>query len=70
MVIKRFCKVCKEEINPKRVQLGYYDTCVNHSSTEKYVGRITETDVETYEIQVIRDPKVAQELYRLEISYR
>ena len=64
------CKVCGKDIHPKRVSLGYSDTCVDHSNIEKYVGRITETDTETYEVQVIRDPKIAKELRRLEITYR
>ena len=64
------CKVCNKDIHPKRFALGYKDTCVEHSKAEKYTGRITETDVETYEIQVIRDPKVAKELHRLELIYR
>lgn len=64
------CRVCDREIHPKRIALGYIDTCVDHSNTEKYVGRITEIDVETYEIEVIRDVKIAKELRRLEKVYR
>ena len=63
--IKKYCKVCKEEIHPKRVALGYDNTCVKHSTTERYVGRITETDTETYEIAVIKNPDTARELDRL-----
>lgn len=70
MEVKKFCKVCGSEIHPKRVALGYKDTCVNHSTTEKYVGRVTETDTETYEIQVIKNPQVARDLQRLEAAYR
>lgn len=65
MDITRFCKVCGAEIHPKRVALGYKDTCVNHSTTEKYVGRVMETDTETYEVQVIKNPHTAKELERL-----
>ena len=64
------CKICNKDIHPKRIELGYVETCVEHSNTERYTGRITETDIETYEIQVIRDPKVAKELRRLEMAYR
>jgi len=70
MEVKKFCKVCGIEIHPKRVALGYGNTCVNHSTTEKYVGRVTETDTETYEVQVIKNPQAALELHRLEVAYR
>lgn len=70
MEVKRFCKVCSSEIHPKRVALGYKDTCVNHSTTEKYVGRVTETDTETYEVQVIKNPQTAKELERLSSVHR
>lgn len=69
MPVKRYCKTCGTEIHPKRVALGYGDTCVNHSTTEKYAGRVTETDTETYEIQIIRNPQTAKELERLENAY-
>lgn len=62
---KYYCKVCKEEIHPKRAALGYRTTCVKHSSSEKYVGLITETGDETYEIQVIKDRDTAKEIARL-----
>lgn len=65
MQVVKYCKVCGVEIHPKRVQLGYKDTCVNHSTTEKYAGRIMETDTETYEVQVIKNPQTAKELERL-----
>jgi len=61
----KYCKVCNEPIHPKRVELGYKTTCVKHSTTERYTGRITETDTETYEIEVIKDSNVAKELDRL-----
>lgn len=69
MQVKRYCKTCGTEIHPKRVALGYKDTCVNHSTTERYAGRVTETDTETYEIQIIRNPQTAKELDRLENAY-
>ncbi len=65
MDVKKYCKVCDVEIHPKRVALGYRDTCVNHSLTEKYTGHITETCSETYEVVVIKNPETAKELRRL-----
>lgn len=62
---KYYCKVCKEQIHPRRAALGYKTTCVNHSSSEKYVGFVTDIGEETYEIQVIKDREVAKELTRL-----
>lgn len=64
-IIPRYCKVCGEEIHPKRVKLGYKDTCVNHSTTERYVGKVFEVDTETYEVVPMK-PEVAKELSRLE----
>jgi hypothetical protein len=62
---KKYCKVCKEEIHPKRVSLGYTTTCVKHSTAERYVGFVTETDTETYEVAVVRNLEAAKELQRL-----
>ena len=65
---KYYCKTCNTEIHPKRVQLGYRDTCVNHSETAKFVGLIVTEGKESEEVssvQVIRDPKLAQEINRL-----
>jgi hypothetical protein len=64
-ITKKYCKVCKEEIHPKRVALGYTTTCVKHSTAERYVGFVTETDTETYEVSVVRSKETAKELDRL-----
>ena len=64
-IVKKYCKVCKEEIRPKRVALGYTTTRVKHSTAERYVGFVTETDTETYEISVVRSKETAKELDRL-----
>jgi hypothetical protein len=69
--IQYYCKVCNNPIHPKRAQLGYKDTCVEHSDTKKFVGLIVTEGRESEEvssIQVIRDPKLAQELSRLQSS--
>lgn len=64
-VTKKFCRVCKEEIHPKRVALGYTNTCVKHSTAERYVGFVTETASETYEVAVVRNSETAKEMDRL-----
>jgi hypothetical protein len=63
-----YCKVCNSPIHPKRVELGYKTTCVNHSEAKKFTGLIVTEGKESEEIssiQVIRDPKVAEEIERL-----
>jgi hypothetical protein len=68
---RHYCKVCDTPIHPKRVQLGYKDTCVNHSETKKFVGLLVTEGKESEEvssIQVIRDPNLAQEINRLKSS--
>jgi hypothetical protein len=69
--LKYYCKVCNTEIHPKRAQLGYKDTCVNHSEAKRFVGLIVTEGKESEEvssIQVIRDPKIVEELDRLRSS--
>lgn len=69
--IKYFCKVCSQPIHPKRAQLGYKTTCVSHSDAKRFTGLlVTEgrESEETSSIQVIRDPKLAQEIERLKSS--
>lgn len=66
--LNRYCKVCNTLIHPKRVQLGYKDACVNHSSTAKFVGLLVTEGKESEEvssIQVIRDPGLVKEIDRL-----
>jgi hypothetical protein len=66
-----YCKVCDTAIHPKRVELGYRTTCVNHSEAKKFVGLIVTEGKESEEvssIQVIRDPSLAQEIERLKSS--
>lgn len=66
--IQHYCKVCDTPIHPKRVQLGYKDTCVTHSDTKKFMGLVVTEGKESEEvssIQVIRDLKIMEELDRL-----
>jgi hypothetical protein len=66
---KHYCKVCNTVIHPKRVKLGYKDTCVNHSEAVKFTGLLTTDGKEGEEvssIQVIRDPNLAREIERLQ----
>jgi hypothetical protein len=65
---KYYCKVCKEEIHPKRVSLGYMNTCVKHSASERYTGIIHDTGGDTYEVQIIKSKEIAKELERLSKS--
>ena len=64
----KFCKVCSKAIPEKRVQLGYSDTCVNHSNTFKYVGFVSGTNKVDYEISIVRDRETADHMQRLSES--
>ena len=64
----KFCKVCNKAIPEKRVQLGYSDTCVNHSNTFKYVGFVAGTNKVDYEISIVRDRETADHMQRLSES--
>jgi hypothetical protein len=68
---KYYCRVCSAVIHPKRVAMGYNNTCVEHSETQKFTGLIVTEGKESEEIstiQVIRDPKLAEEIARLKAS--
>jgi hypothetical protein len=63
---KHICKVCKKEIHKLRVKLGYTDTCVEHSTSQKYTGIISSVgNTETYEMQIIKDPELAKRMVNL-----
>jgi hypothetical protein len=64
----KFCKVCSKAIPERRVQLGYSDTCVNHSNTFKYVGFVAGTNKVDYEISIVRDRETADHMQRLSES--
>jgi hypothetical protein len=63
--MKKYCKVCQSPIPEKRVQLGYADTCVNHSSTFKYVGFVASTGKVDYEVNVVRSEETAKHMQKL-----
>lgn len=63
--MSRFCKVCQQPIPEKRVQLGYADTCVNHSSAFKYVGFVGGANKVDYEISIVRDSETADHMKKL-----
>lgn len=66
---KNYCKVCQAEIPKKRVELGYKDTCVKHSSAKKYTGIVAASSKSDYEIAIIKDPEQAKHLIGLSNIY-
>jgi acetate kinase len=64
-----YCKICRAEIHPKRVELGYKDTCPTHSTASKYTGHLVVEGSANFSIQVIRDEQVAKELSKLSHSH-
>lgn len=61
----KYCKVCNEPIHPRRVELGYKDTCVTHSDTDRYVGFVAGAGKVDYEICIVRDTETAKHMQRL-----
>jgi len=61
----KYCKVCSKAIPEKRVQLGYSDTCVDHSNVFKYVGFVSGTNKVDYEISIVRDRETANHMQHL-----
>ena len=61
----KYCKVCQKAIPPKRVELGYDTTCVEHSDTFKYVGFVAGSDKLDYEISIIKDQETAKHMQKL-----
>lgn len=66
---KKYCKVCQELIPEGRVKLGYHNTCVKHSKTERYTGVIAADGKTDYEIHIIKDPELAKHLTELSNIY-
>lgn len=64
-----YCKICRSEIHPKRVELGYKDTCPTHSTASKYTGHLVVEGAANSSIQVIRDEKIAKELSKLSSTH-
>lgn len=63
--MSRYCKVCGNVIPERRVKLGYTDTCVNHSSTFKYVGFVASDSKVEYDISIVRDRETAEHMQKL-----
>lgn len=61
----KYCKVCDAVIPQKRVDLGYKDTCVEHSEAFKYVGFVASSGKVDYEISIVRDKETAEHMQRL-----
>lgn len=64
----KFCKVCQEVIPQRRVELGYKDTCVEHSNAFKYVGFVAGAGKVDYEISIVRDKETAEHMKKLHES--
>ena len=60
-----YCKVCHVAVPQKRVQLGYGDTCVEHSNAFKYVGFVAGSNKSDYEISIVRDKETAEHMQQL-----
>ena len=61
----KYCKVCNKEIPQKRVELGYRDTCVEHSNVFKYVAFIAAEGKTDYAVSIIRDEETAEHMEQL-----
>lgn len=61
----KYCKVCQKEIPMARVKLGYTDTCVDHSSTFKYIGFVSGMNKMDYDISIVRDEETAEHMKKL-----
>jgi hypothetical protein len=64
-----YCLQCGKEIPLKRAKLGYTETCVDHSESKRYSGFIIEEDKECYEIHVVKDHEIAEQLQKLNKLY-
>jgi hypothetical protein len=63
--MSKYCKVCQKAIPEKRVQLGYLDTCVDHSNAFRYRSFVAGVNKVDYEISIIRDRETAEHMQRL-----
>lgn len=67
-----YCKECGREIPLKRAELGYVDTCVDHSDIKKWTGFYIQEDPESidiYRIQIIKDQEIAEHMQKLARLY-
>lgn len=61
----KYCKVCNNEIPQKRVELGYRDTCVEHSNVFKYVAFVAAEGKTDYALSIIKDEQTAEHMEQL-----
>lgn len=68
-MITKYCKVCGEKIPEKRVQLGYKDTCVNHSTTTRFAALLSTNSESDCEISIVRDEETVKRIKELNNIY-
>jgi hypothetical protein len=66
---KKYCKICQSEIHERRVKMGYDETCVLHSSAQRYTGVVSSSGKSDYEVSIIRDPEQAKHIVELSNIY-
>jgi hypothetical protein len=67
MEIIRYCSICNDKIPSGRLKiLPNTKTCVNHSNTFKYAGRMVVHHKTGNEIEIYKDPELAKEMFRLD----
>ena len=66
--MSKYCKICQTEIPKRRVELGYTETCVEHSNVYRYTGFVAATGKTDYEVSIIRDEETAQHMELLAMT--
>ena len=67
MKIIRYCSVCNELIQEGRLKaLPSARTCINHSDIARYSGRMVIHHKTCNEIEIIKDPLLAKEIFKLD----
>ena len=61
----KYCKVCNKEIPQKRVELGFKETCVEHSNVFKYVAFVAAEGKTDYAVSIIKDQETALHMEQL-----
>jgi len=61
----KYCKVCNKEIPQKRVELGFKETCVEHSNVFRYVAFVAAEGKTDYAISIIKDQETAEHMEQL-----
>lgn len=60
-----YCKVCKKAIPQKRAALGYKDSCVEHSTTNKFTGVVVADHKSTTWLNILKDTETAKHVTKL-----